>query len=226
MAKQYKATENYNKHDTDRISFVIKTFGYSKHGADYKKTSIDINDPMLFKCNYNYRNGDVYLINMKDPYAKSIVADAVNDLPLMYQNPDAYLSLGYSILIIATVVTLFISGLYAYGIEEYNIDTQLTDSIRACFYVIMPIAVLLFIVGIILFNITIGKYYIAMRRCASEICEHYYLVSKESAEKAEFDSIISSRFYLDTCPNCGFDPDGNVDHCPNCGSQMWQEFLD
>ncbi len=223
MAKEYRVTENYNKHDTDRISFVIKTFGYSKHGSDYKKTTVDINDSMLLKCNYNYRNGDVYIINMKDPYAKSIVADAVNDLPIMYQNPDSYLTIGWSILCVSAIITFIFMCLYSYGYGEFD-SNPFSGPAFACMNILMPIAVLLLIVCVILFNITIGKYYVAMRRCASEICEHYYLLSKETAEKAEFDSRITSRFYLDTCPNCGFDPDGNVDHCPNCGSQMWQDF--
>ncbi len=223
MAKTYETVKNTL--NTNRKSFIIRHFGYSKSGASYKKTSVDVNDTMLVKCNFNYVKDKVYQINMNDPYAKDIVGDAVNDMPLHLQNPDVYLKLSYLFAFISGFIFLvYIVGYFLLmyiNMEDGLAGTTLLSSV--ILLRVLPLPVLLFLIFTIIYLITIGKYSQIMRRCAYEICTGYYKKIKEEKEKAEFNAIIGSRQFLSACPNCGYENNDSKDHCPMCGSQMWKE---
>lgn len=215
MAKEYKV--RYDEYKDRRESIIIRLFGYSKIGADYNKLKIDINDPLLLKCNYNYYSADNYLINMNDIYAREMVANAVNDLPLFYQNPDAYIKISAICLSAIGVMITILFYVFRY------VDLYFFYKLGKLFAVIALPLLIISIIGPIMFAKSIGEYRRSMRRCAMLICERYYTLNKERREKERFDAFLASRVYLEVCPNCGKPREGKEEHCTFCGSQLWQD---
>ena len=213
LAHKIQQRHDHHYDASQRKSFIIRYFGYSKFCASNKKTSIPVNDPMYTKCNYNYSCGDVYVINMQDMYALSVVQDAVNDLPVYYQNPDIYFPVpivGFIILCIA------LEGLM-------DPRMYMNSMARAVAVVMTVLSGIMIIVGPILFSISSNKCTKVMKRCAMDICEHYYALDKLVKEENEYESVINQRRYYSACPNCGAVRMGNYDHCKMCGSQLWME---
>ncbi len=199
-------------------SLILSIFGYSSHGADYKKTSINIDDPLFIKGNCNYISGEVYSINVNDGYASKIMKEDANRVALPWQNPDIYLKAG-----IGCASAGIISFLASYAVFMF-----MPSFFNFSFLPIGAIAFLLAFIFTVLYNVAIFFYRIQMRQTARDICNYYINLSRKEGkgkevkdnEDDEENILLSQSKFYSTCPNCGAVRFGNYEKCRMCGTSL------
>lgn len=197
---------------------LLSIFGYSVHGADYKKTTISIDDPLFLKGNGNYCNGEIYSINLNDAYASEIMKEDANRVALPWQNPDIYLKAGI-VCTSAGIIALIAMGLIMFF---------LAGQINILMVLFSVIALLVSFIFVILYLVAMFFYRIQMRSTARDICNYYVNLSRKKGKEKEVKSteddeenlLLSQSKYYSACPNCGAVRFGNYEKCKMCGSSL------
>lgn len=204
-------------------SLLIRIFGYSVHGADYKKTSVDIDDPLFVSSNNNYCKGDIYSINTTDYYSSTLMKEDANRIALPWQNPDIYYKAAIGCASISLLLFVSLGG------RGRGRGRGFSYSFMFGIIVLSVVAFLLSIVFVILYSVAMFFYRIQMRETAQDIC-YYYMVQKrkkdqeKDAGNIEEDSdqlLLSQNKYYSACPNCGAVRFGNYECCKMCGTSLF-----
>lgn len=220
MSNKIGVTDEFDVRGTDNTSRFLRRVGFCRNGSDYKKQSVDIYNPMLEKCNGNYIKDNVFIVNMKDPYARAIATDAVNRMPLFMQNPEVYIRLSVVFIIMALIDIIAFALIFRTAKVSTSGENYAMTILGIVFGILLALVILCFVV----YTVTLNIYQSKMRKCAAKICDHYYFLEKENNAKEELRSKIDTRFFYNSCPKCGTERSGDEENCTNCGCKLWENF--